>query len=421
MQPTTSRIPLWTLLLFSCTYVSALEAQQPKVAFVTSVTGTADLGSWPEAGSAVGAPAGDAICRNLASDAGLQNAGTFVAWLSTSTDDAYCRLHGFSGKKAANCGQAQLPVDAGPWVRTDGLAFSETIDRLVPPDAVVYYPLAADEDGESVQGFVFTATYAEGTLDTNLSTCGDWTAMPAESARAGSTSRGSYGWTSNGSLQCSSAAHLICFEPGSGPALTPPAETGAVAFATSVRGTADLGSWPDAGSQTGVAAADAICQARAAAGSLAHPSRFKAWISDSTTDAKDRFLVDGPRVRPDGVKVADSLADMLDGSLEASINVSELGHYLSNVAIWTATASDGLRDNGTCSDWTSASGADTAHAGAANSVDSTWTLLWTIGCNSDHGFLYCIEEPAEPIFSDGFESGDTTAWSSVVQRQLVWR
>ena len=102
MQPTTSRIRLWTILLFSCAFVSALEAQQPKVAFVTSVTGTADLGSWPEAGSAVGASAGDEICRTLATDAGLQNADTFIAWLSTSTDDAYCRLHGFTGKKSAN-------------------------------------------------------------------------------------------------------------------------------------------------------------------------------------------------------------------------------------------------------------------------------------------------------------------------------
>jgi hypothetical protein len=170
-----------------------------------------------------------------------------------------------------------------------------------------------------------------------------------------------------------------------------------------------------------VAAADAICQARAAAGSLANPSSFKAWISDSTTDAKDRFLVDGPRVRPDGVKVADSLADMLDGSLEASINVSELGRYSSSIAVWTATASDGLRDNGTCSDWTSASGTDTARAGAAYAADTAWTLIHTLPCSFAATHLYCIEDPPEPIFSDGFESGDTTAWSSVVQRPLVWR
>jgi len=81
MRPTTGRIRLWTILLSSCAFVSALEAQQPRVAFVTSVTGTADLGSWPEAGSAVGAAAGNAICRTLAADAGLQNAGTFIAWL----------------------------------------------------------------------------------------------------------------------------------------------------------------------------------------------------------------------------------------------------------------------------------------------------------------------------------------------------
>ena len=112
MRPTSRRSQVWMILILSGLLTPALEAQE-RVAFVTSVTGTADLGSWPESGSAVGAAAGDAICRTLAADAGLANAGTFIAWLSTTTDDAYCRLHGFSGKKSANCGQAELPSVAG--------------------------------------------------------------------------------------------------------------------------------------------------------------------------------------------------------------------------------------------------------------------------------------------------------------------
>jgi len=410
MQPKGSRTPFWTILLFSCLSIPCLEAQQPRVAFVTSVTGTADLGSWPEAGSALGASAGDEICRTLATAATLPNANSFVAWLSTSTDDAYCRLHGFTGKKSANCGQPQLPVSAGPWVRADGLPFGESIDQLLAPESIVYYPLAADENGAFVYAPVFTTTTANGALNSSESTCSDWTASSSESSGAGNTARGSWGWTNFGGLRCDSSGHLFCFEPGPGPALTPPAEEGAVAFVTSLLGTADLGSWPDAGGKTGVAAADAICQARAAVGSLENPSTFKAWISDSTMNAKDRFLSNVARVRPDGVKVADSLTDMLDSVLDSSINVTELGDYVGNNAVWTATHPTGLLSGDSCSDWTSASASSSARTGSSYSSDSAWTLIFTSACSFASSRLYCIEDPF--IFIDGFESGDTTAWSS---------
>lgn len=420
MRSTSRRSQVWMILILSGLLTPALEAQE-RVAFVTSVTGTADLGSWPESGSAVGAAAGDAICRTLAADAGLANAGTFIAWLSTTTDDAYCRLHGFSGKKSANCGQAELPVAGGPWMRTDGLPFGESIDRLLYPELVVYYPLAADEDGNPVEGYMMTATVGDGTVSPNPITCTDWTSTAPDGMVVGKTARGSGGWTNMGSTRCDIANRLICLEPGAGPALTPPNETGAVAFVTSVQGTADLGTWNDAGGQTGIAAADAICQARASAGSLANPSKFKAWISDSAVDAKERFLVDGPRVRPDGVKVADSLADLLDGSLAASINVTELETYVGNEAAWTATNINGLQIDGTCGDWTSASGSETARAGSTYSSDTGWTLMFTTSCGFASPHLYCVEDPPAVIFADGFESGDTTAWSSVVQRPLVFR
>jgi hypothetical protein len=65
-----------------------------------------------------GLEAADAICQSRAEAGGLN--GTFRAWLSDDDDDAYCRIHGLSGKKAENCGQGSLPDFAGNWVRTDG-------------------------------------------------------------------------------------------------------------------------------------------------------------------------------------------------------------------------------------------------------------------------------------------------------------
>ena len=39
----------------------------------------------------------------------LPNAGTYRAWLSTSTTDAWCHVQGLSGKKSNNCGVANPP------------------------------------------------------------------------------------------------------------------------------------------------------------------------------------------------------------------------------------------------------------------------------------------------------------------------
>ena len=81
------------------------------VTFVTSVTGKGDLECWPDAGMATGLAAGDAICQARATAAGLANPSNFVAWISDMNDDAYCRVHNFSGTKAANCGQLELPEE----------------------------------------------------------------------------------------------------------------------------------------------------------------------------------------------------------------------------------------------------------------------------------------------------------------------
>ncbi len=47
--------------------------------FVTSVKGSGDLSTWPDANGKTGIEAGDAICQARAQTAGLS--GTFIAWL----------------------------------------------------------------------------------------------------------------------------------------------------------------------------------------------------------------------------------------------------------------------------------------------------------------------------------------------------
>lgn len=390
--------------------VDGIEAQSQRKAFVTSVSGTGNLGSWADAGGETGADAGDTICRARAAAAGLANAGSFVAWLSTSTDDAYCRLHEFGGAKANNCGRGVLPQEAGPWTRTDSAPFSESIDRLLSPEKLVYYPLSVDEYGNPVEGVTFTGTYADGTWLPHFGTCNDWTFSSPAFAWKGTTTRSSGSWTSGGNIRCDATAHLFCFEPGPGETLSAPDETGNFAFVTSVQGSGNFASWAEAGGKTGLDAADAVCQARAISAGLPHPSTYRAWISDSGTDAVDRFPRLGPIVRLDGVKVVHAFDDLVNGPHLASLNLTETFVYLGNNDAWTGSNGSGIFLGPNCFDWASSDVASSGRTGAVNATNSSWATEWISVCSSMGPRLYCMGD-SSVIFSSSFLFGDTSAWS----------
>jgi len=397
---------------------STAEAQ--KVAFATSVKGHGDLSEWPDAlmVGATGVEAGDAICQARALAVGLDNPQDFVAWLSDSNDDAYCRIHGLTGTKADNCGQIIFPADAGPWVRMDGFPFAAEITQMLAPNGRIFTPVLLDEFGQQgTQIYYWTCTSETGVLTTSFpSACSDWSdSTSSDSAYAGRTTRTTRGWTRSDGNACSAFLRLLCLEGGgAGPALPVFTIDDRVAFLTSVMGHGDLSSWPDAGGATGIAAGDAICRARAAAASLDDPSSFKAWLSDSSTDAKDRFLNDGRWVRLDGVKIADNLADLTDGQLFTSINVMETGVYTNGFDnVWTATGQDGTLIGGACNNWTD--GSDSAQGRVGYSIDTAhgWTAWLDRDCDWP-GRLYCFSDVVSNwIFGDNFEDGDTESWSLV--------
>ncbi|MFV2074080.1 MAG: hypothetical protein ACC742_15720 [Thermoanaerobaculales bacterium] len=387
-----------------------------KLIFWTSVTGTADLSTWSDAGGNTGLAAGDAICVARAQVAGLPNASSFIAWLSDAGDDAYCRLHGLTGKKASNCGQASLPVAAGPWVRVDGFPFGEEISQLLTPTGKVYTPVMFNEFGAFTDIIYFTGTNSSGELDTSYpGTCSNWTAASTNMVMDGQATTTTDHWSSQGWVQCSVNISLLCVEAGgSGPALGNFASTGRKAFVTSVSGDGNLSGWADAGGKTGLAAGDAICAARAQAAGLSEPASFKAWLSDSTTDAVSRFTNDGRWVRVDGVPVANDISDLTDGQLFTSINVTETGLYLGNIWVWTGTDKTGVKKTDLCSNWSDGSSGN-GSPGGANRSNGTWTGLPVLsGCASTYR-LYCLSDAdISSIFADGFESGSTSAWNDTV-------
>jgi hypothetical protein len=358
----------------------------PNVAFTTSVTGNGNLSTWADADGNASLAAADAVCQARADAAGLS--GTFVAWMSDSTDDAYCRVLGLSGKVSPdNCGQATLPTDAGPWIRTDGFAFAATISQMSM--GVIYTPLRYDEFGSSVpaSSYVFTATDLDGTLRTD--SCSDWSSSTSGTfGTSGLTETTGSWWTSSGATDCSDDIAIMCMETGPGEALPAFASSGQLVFVSSIGGNGDLSVWPGAGGETGVAAGDAVCRNLANTAGFANTVNFKAWLSDSGNSAVSR-LAGGPWVRPDGVKIANDTADLTDGELFAPINVMDTLQYNTGSGVWTGTLDTGAIAASMCSDWANSSAQGTF--GSAVYADGNWTDQSQLICSGGFYHIYCFE------------------------------
>jgi hypothetical protein len=151
--------------------------------FVTSTTYSGALGSLKFA---------DAACQSRASARGLS--GTFHAWLSDETTDAYDRM-----------------ADAGPWYTTgDRLAFSTKADLRGAPKAELL-----DESG-AYPGPGAVGAWS-GTDSSGVATgqdCDGWTNATADSdATTGSALGMDVAWGGgNTLLSCDHEAPLVCFQ-----------------------------------------------------------------------------------------------------------------------------------------------------------------------------------------------------------------
>jgi hypothetical protein len=389
-------------------------------AFVTSITGTGDLGSWPEAGSATGLAAGNAICRARANAAGLPNANTYRAWLSTSTTDAYCHIRGQSGLKGACTGGT--PLAAGPWYLANGITnFTGSLDELTN-ELEIYRPVMMDEFGDILpsgwdQRLYWTGSDPDGTVFASAPWhCSNWTVSDSTTGAAGDGYGTAYRWSTAGfGPSCNQPQRLLCLEPGESDVATLEWTTAAtLVFLTKASGNGNLSSWPLAGGAVGLAAGDAICRAEAAAANLPAPESFLAWLSTTAVDARDRFDANRPFKRVDAYSIANSEADLLDGSIATTIHQHADGTYLWGVPdVATGTLSDGTASGADCLGWTSASNQVAITEGGPN-----WARLpdWTEKStgNGCHGTcrLYCFSgRPV--IFWDGFDAtGDTSRWSA---------
>jgi hypothetical protein len=120
---------------------------------------------------------------------------------------------------------------------------------------------------------------------------------------------------------------------------------------------------------------------------------YKAWLSTSTVDAKDRLGAARGWVRVDGLPLADTIADFTGGNLlhpirlQADLTLAE-NDGADHAVIVTGTAFDGTHAMTTCGDWTTTSAM--MRVGNANSTGRIWTDWFDGGnCLGLVGF-YCF-------------------------------
>jgi hypothetical protein len=180
--------------------------QEGKVAFITSTTTSGAITS----GGLTGTAAADALCRERAAAAGLSHAGNFVAWLSDTTADAYCRVLGRDAKRSETpaCGTSSPPA-TGPWVTTTGFRFADDLESLVTSGPRVPLFATESETFPSVNN-AWTGTKSDGTASGAV--CTDWSNPNASSGGTKSFLPEATQWTALGAGTCTDKAHLLCLE-----------------------------------------------------------------------------------------------------------------------------------------------------------------------------------------------------------------
>ncbi len=176
------------------------------------ISSTRTNGAISHGSGATGLAAADAICSELASNAGLPGTG-YVALLSDSDDDAFCRILGLTGERGAtDCGATAEQLATGPFVSVHGHVLAANAAELlgtgareayVGTEAAAYqYPLTTwtgiDGNGQGVSPY----------------TCTDWTVSASGGSYLGQPYIAGVPWfyAGAGGNVCSTNAALVCVQ-----------------------------------------------------------------------------------------------------------------------------------------------------------------------------------------------------------------
>ncbi|HBR96012.1 MAG TPA: hypothetical protein DD979_01370 [Gammaproteobacteria bacterium] len=224
-------------------------------------------------------------------------------------------------------------------------------------------------------------------------------------------------------------------------------------FTTSQQGSGNLSSWDDANGYVGTDAADAICEAAAARAAL--DGDYRAWISDSETDAYCRLLglqgfvgnrcegedtgqPLGPWVRVDGKPFSGKRDALLsENRIFSPPAVDEYGSAVAEKALlWTGATSMGyLAEDESpsavhCQNWRSGDTQDRGRYGMSTRTVFDWTDTYFADC-AHRGHLMCFETSrtaplpdvrarGKRVFlSESMGTGDVSSWDFAAGLQGV--
>jgi hypothetical protein len=411
------RFPVLALFAALLTASATARADLPRV-FLTSTQGSAKLSTWPDAHGLTGLAAADEICRTAAARGNLADAAQYVAWLSDGTHDAYCRIHGATGKRADRCGLGALPTGAGPWYRMDGLPALDRAEYGFPATPTASYMprhVLYDETGAVAAGpddearFAFTSTRADGSLSHFSPTCGEWT---NDTTNVWAEWIGAYdvsGDIAPSAGACAWPARLVCLERGAHGAPLPRrhASTARMAFVSSIKGSGYFATWPASNGTPGIAGGDQVCRRLAADASLPLSDTYKAFLTGAGGQgALARFVHDGPWYRTDGVLLAASKAALVAGPLAAPLQIDENRNPTPSFVhpVWTGSATNASATLQHCNEWTlTPDGQVIGRTGNNWTAEAFWSGSTTSAfCGSTDAAVYCLADN-DSLFMDGME------------------
>ncbi|EDM77635.1 hypothetical protein PPSIR1_03083 [Plesiocystis pacifica SIR-1] len=148
------------------------------------------------------------------------------------------------------------------------------------------------------------------------------------------------------------------------------------------------------GNFQGIQGGDEFCAIAAGLGDGLPEGPWLAWLGDGRVSTADAFGPGSVFVRVDGVVIAEGLEDLLDGELDAPINLTEAGHplpgSLCDQKVWTGLTPEGDVVQYDCQGWTTGGAQGTV--GSAHATDAQWAEATSCGLHDCHASaaLYCI-------------------------------
>ncbi len=141
------------------------------------------------------------------------------------------------------------------------------------------------------------------------------------------------------------------------------------------------------GNLGGLVGADALCQQ--AADEVGLTGTFRAFLSDGSTNARQRLPAGGPWRARTGARV---FADVFswDEFPETDRYGFDASGFSNNVDYWTGTFLGGTKSSATCESWTNMSDARGQFGSPA--TDDWWVERSTSACSSEKSLL-CFERP----------------------------